>query len=364
MTRPDRRYDEHFLHSARTILEEMRLDALVVTDLLSIRHLCGFTGTNGVLALRGEDAVFFTDSRYTLQARAETFGVEVREAADVDGALCESLGAGGVGYAGFEAETLMLARWKRLRSLLGRIDLVDVEGRITRLRLCKSSGEAARLREAARLAEEAFREAATSVRPGVTEAEIARRFHEAVLRRGADGLAFDTIIAGGPNGALPHARPGPRPVEDGDLVVFDFGVRLDGYCSDETVTVPVGKVEGEAREVYGVVLAAQRSALAAVRPGAPLAEVDRAARAVIGAAGYGDFFGHGTGHGVGLAVHEPPTVGPRSRDEAREGMVFTVEPGIYLAGRFGVRIEDTVHVTGEGFYPVTTLSKAWEDVRA
>jgi Xaa-Pro aminopeptidase len=341
----------------------MRLDALVVTDLLSIRHLCGFTGTSGALALRGGEAVFFTDSRYTLQARRETFGVEVREAADIDGALCESLVSSGVGYAGFEAEALTFARWRRLKSLLGRIDLVDVEGRVTRLRLRKTPGEVARLREAARLAEEAFREAAELLRPGVTEAEVARRFHEAVLRRGSDGLAFDTIVAAGPNGALPHAHPGTRPIEEGDLVVFDFGVRLDGYCSDETVTVPVGKVEGEAREVYGVVLAAQRSALAAVRPGAPLAEVDRAARDTIREAGYGDFFGHGTGHGVGLAVHESPTVSPRSRDTAREGMVFTVEPGVYLAGRFGVRIEDTVEVTGEGYAPVTALPKDWDALR-
>lgn len=343
--------------SAQAILEELRLDALVVTELLSIRHLCGFTGSNGILAVGKEGSVFFTDSRYTLQARRETFGVEVREAADVDAVLCESLRA--AGYAGFEPETLTHARWRRLRSLLGRIDLVDVEGRITRLRLCKTPGEAARLREAARLAEEAFQEAASSMRPGVTETEVARKFHEAVLRRGGEGLAFDTIVASGPNGALPHARPGSRPIGEGDLVVFDFGARLDGYCSDETVTVPVGRVEGEARDVYDVVLAAQRSALAAVRPGVPLVEVDRAARGVIEEAGFGAFFGHGTGHGVGLAVHEPPTVGPRSKDEVREGMVFTVEPGIYLAGRFGVRIEDTIRVTEEGWEPITTLPKDW-----
>jgi Xaa-Pro aminopeptidase len=223
--------------------------------------------------------------------------------------------------------------------------------------MAKDGREVEGLRAAARLAETALLVALGKLRPGATEQEVALAFHFEALRLGAESLSFDTIVAGGPRGALPHGKPSSRCFEEGDLVVFDFGVRLAGYCSDETVTVPVGRVEGEARKVYDAVYSAQQAALSVIRPGVALVDVDKAARDFIAQEGYGGFFGHGTGHGVGLAVHEAPTVSTKSKEQAREGMVFTVEPGIYLPDRFGVRLEDTVRVTPDGFDRITTVPK-------
>ncbi len=339
------------------LLAAERLDAIAVTEPLNLRHLVGFTGSNGVLVVWAERAVFYTDSRYTLQARAETRGVEVVETPDLDRAAGADLERGGARYVGLQAPGLTAARWRRLERIARGIDLVDLKGSVDALRVAKTPGEIAHLTAAARLAEEALRAVLPRVAVGVTEAEVAREFHLEVLRRGGDGLAFETIVAGGERGALPHARPGARAFQAGDLVVFDFGVRLGGYCADQTVTVPVGPVAAEARAVYDLVLRAQAAALEALKPGVPLVEVDRAAREVIRAAGYGAHFGHGTGHGIGLAVHEAPTVSERSDDVAREGMVVTVEPGIYLEGRFGVRLEDMARVTADGCQRLTSIPK-------
>jgi Xaa-Pro aminopeptidase len=336
-----------------------------VLDLLNIRYLCGFTGSNGLLVLLPDRGVFFTDSRYTLQARQETQGVEVVEAVDLDRAAAALLGQAGAAYAGFQPTSLTAARLSRLRRLVAA-DLVEVGSGVDRLRVRKGADEAGKLAAAARLAEEALAAAVQRLRPGATEAEVALAFQIACLERGAEALSFDTIVAGGPRGALPHARPTDRRLREGELVVVDFGVRLEGYCSDETVTLPAGPVDrvGErARGVYEIVYQAQRAALEALRPGVPLAEVDRAARDVIRAAGYGDFFGHGTGHGVGLAVHEAPTVSSRSDEVAEEGAVITVEPGIYLPGEFGVRLEDTVRVTACGFERITSVPKEFGAAR-
>ncbi len=341
----------------REILEQQRLDAALVLDLLNVRHLCGFTGSNGLLLISREEAVLYTDSRYTLQAREEAAQVAVAEVRDLESAAASRLEAVGAAYVGLQHKSLTASRLGRLVKLARETDLVDLGTELDALREVKSARELEQLREAARLAEEALYAVLPLVREGISEWEVAREFHLETLRRGAEGLSFDTIVAGAERGALPHAKPGARRFRAGDLVVFDFGVRLQGYCSDETVTVPVGRVDPGAREVYEVVRKAQGAGLAAVRAGVPLVEVDRAARGVIAEAGYGDAFGHGTGHGVGLAVHEMPTVGPRSKGTARRGAVFTVEPGIYLPGRYGVRLEDTVVVTETGWEPITKVSK-------
>ncbi len=340
-------------------MERERLDALLVADPHGVRYLCGFTGSNGLLLLRDGSNLFLTDSRYVLQAAQETWGAEVREAADLDRAAAEACAGCGARWVGYSASILSASRASRFRRRLEGADLVDVGSALDALRMTKDAGELVRLRAAARLAEDALGAVLDGVRPGNTEERIAREFQIECLRRGADGLAFDIIVAGGERGALPHARPSGRPFRRGDLVVVDFGVRLDGYCSDETVTLPVGEVSDRARQVYEVVRAAQASALATLRPGARLADVDRAARDVIREAGFGDRFGHGTGHGVGLAVHEAPTVSSRSDEVAREGMVVTVEPGIYLPDELGVRLEDTVFITADGCDSITTLPKGF-----
>lgn len=345
------------LARAREILAARGVGALFVSDLLNVRYLCGFTGSNGLLLVLPEKALFFTDSRYTLQAGEETRGVEVREVQELDAAAAAAVQGEGVLRLGVEEKSLSVSRWRKLGEALPGCALEDAGSALDGLRRQKDPGELRRLREAAELAEAALRAVLPRCRPGASEREIAVAYELEALRLGAEALAFETIVAGGPRGALPHAQPGGRRFENGDLVVFDFGVRLAGYCSDQTVTVPVGAVEEEARRVYDAVYRAQRTALEAVRPGAALVDVDRAARDVIAAAGHGEHFGHGTGHGVGLAVHEAPTVSTKARDVAEVGVVFTVEPGIYLPGRLGVRLEDTVVVTDRGCERLTTVPK-------
>ena len=343
----------------RRLLEDERLDAVLVADLLNIRYICGFTGTSGLLVVTADDALFLTDGRYTLQAREETRGCRVEEARDLDGAAAAYLNGLGVAFVGLQAGSVSAARWKRLQQFLRGVSLVDLGNGVDALRAVKDPVELEALRRAAALAERCLEAVLPLVRPGVTEEEVARAFRIEAIRQGADGLAFEPIVAGGPRGALPHAKPGSRPFREGDLVVVDFGVRFQGYCSDETVTLVVGDPGPEARKVYDTVLRAQRAAMEALGPGVCLADVDRAARQVIEEAGYGDRFSHGTGHGVGLAVHEVPTVNARSRQVAERGMVVTVEPGVYLPGRFGIRLEDTVVVTDNGCERITGFPKEW-----
>jgi Xaa-Pro aminopeptidase len=235
--------------------------------------------------------------------------------------------------------------------------LKDVKGRVRRLREVKDEGEVAAIRRACGVADAALRAVVAQGLVGRTEADVAWQIKEELHRLGAEGESFAAIVAGGPNGALAHAIPGGRRIEPGELVVIDMGARVDGYCSDITRTFATGELGEESRRIYEVVLAAQLAGLAAVRPGVLGRRVDAAARDVIVAAGYGDFFGHGTGHGVGLEVHEEPRVSRRGKERLQAGMALTVEPGIYLEGRAGVRIEDTVLVTDAGGEPLTVFPK-------
>lgn len=350
-------YYKDRLAALREIAAGQGLDAVIVTDLANIRHLCGFTGTNGLLAVTEGEALFFTDSRYTLQASGQVKCARVCAARNLDQRCLATLAQRGVGYIGLEAQGVTAARWRGIQKRAEGIQLVDLGRKVTELRMVKAPGEIAAMRAASQLAESALRVAAQKVATGFTEAEAAREFHLEAIRLGADDLSFPPIVAAGERGALPHAIAGDREFREGDLVVFDFGVKLDGYCSDQTVTLPVGKVAEEDAQVYQTVLDAQRAALGAIKPGVALGDIDRAARELITKAGHGDRFGHGTGHGIGLEIHEAPTVGPRMKELARQGMVFTVEPGIYLPDRLGVRLEDTVVVTADGFDRITSLPK-------
>jgi len=347
----------------RALLSARALHGVLVTDMTNVRYLCGFTGTNGLLVVAEEHAFFITDSRYTTQAASEVHGARVVQANDLDAKAAALLEGVHAAYVGFEGAGVTAARHRRLESLLAPARLEDLGRALTRLRLVKSPSELAMMRSASAVAEKAFTSAARMIAPGVTEREVALHFHVEALKYGADALSFDTIIAGGERGALPHGAPSERKFRQGDLVVFDFGVKLDGYCSDQTMTIAVGEVDDEARRVYDTVLAAQRAALKAVKHGVALSAIDNAARALIKEAGWGANFGHGTGHGIGMEIHELPVVGPRSREVALEGMVFTVEPGVYLPGRVGVRIEDTVAVTREGCEFITSLPKDWGALR-
>jgi Xaa-Pro aminopeptidase len=343
---------------ATNLLAACGLDAVLFTDLTNIRYLCGFTGTDGVLVVTEGASCFLTDSRYTTQARVQVQADEIREySVKLDGVLA-FLEQTGVVRVGFEAETLSFAMVERLREKGGADrEWVPLAKEILSLRGLKGPDEIAALLEATRLNAEAFEEILPLVRPGAVEQEIALALEFALKRRGGDAKAFDFIVASGPRGALPHGIASRREIRAGELVTIDFGVRCGGYHSDETVTVAVGEISSELRAIFDTVLEAHDLAMAHVRPGVALKEIDAVARDFIASRGYGAFFGHGLGHGVGLEIHEYPTVSPRSETFAGEGMVFTVEPGIYVPDLGGVRIEDMIEVTADGCRQLTRLDK-------
>jgi Xaa-Pro aminopeptidase len=346
-------------------LDEHELDALLVTDLADVRYLTGFTGSSG-LALVGPDLrVFVTDFRYVEQAAAEVAdGFDRRRAT---GELLDDL-AGVLGEGelrlGFDDAALTVRQHARLRERLARrVSLLAAGGLVAELRAVKEPSEVAAISAASELADAALEALLQEGLIGRSERELALALEAGMRARGAEGPSFEPIVAGGAHGALPHASPREEPIRRGELVVIDWGARLDGYCSDCTRTVAAGPpADPDAAEVYATVLGAQRAALDALRAGAGGRAVDAVARERIAAAGHGERFGHGLGHGVGLEVHEPPRLSQRSDDTLIAGNVVTVEPGIYLPGRLGVRIEDLVVVEEDGCRILTGLSKELAEV--
>lgn len=327
------------------------LPALLVTDAVNRRYLSGFTGSAGWLLVTATSAVLITDFRYEEQAQAEAAGWSVvvyRQPDRSETVLARILAEEGIAALGFDPDAVSVTAHGRLAEALGGVELRPAPQLVTALRAVKDEGELALIRRAVAVAEEAFARLLPLVRPGRSERELALELEFLMRRLGAEAAAFDVIVVSGPRSSLPHGRPGERRIAPGDLVTFDFGARVGGYHSDVTRTLVVGKADARQREVYEVVRAAQAAALAAVREGVKAGEVDCAARAVIGAAGYGERFGHSTGHGLGLEVHEFPTLAPNREDRLAAGMVVTVEPGVYIPGWGGVRIEDTVIVTASG----------------
>jgi len=341
----------------RELLETCALDAMVFCHLPNIRYLCGFTGSDGVL-VAGKKTGFLTDSRYTTQARQQVRADEIREyRTKIDGIL-DFLSDLGAIKVGFEAEVLSYALVDELRKKSGeRHNWQPITKEVKGLRGIKDDSEIALLEKAASLNAECFAEVLPLLKPGTAEREIALALEFAFKRRGAEEKAFDIIVASGQRGALPHGLASDKLLAAGELVTIDFGCRYQGYHSDETVTLAIGEISGRLLEIHSVVLEAHDRAMALVRPGEGLREIDEAARRFISEQGYGNFFGHGTGHGLGLEVHEFPTVSPRAEEKACEGMVFTIEPGIYLPELGGVRIEDTVLVTAEGCRCLTRIPK-------
>jgi Xaa-Pro aminopeptidase len=327
------------------LLAEKELDALLVTDLDNVRYLTGFTGTNGVCAVGPQLRVFFTDFRYVVQAERQVEGFDL-ERGKQD--LLEDAAARLSGRVGFEDHSLSVRRFERLRGLVaGGVELVPAGRLVEGLRAVKEPEELDLIRTAAQLADEIFAGVVERGLVGRTEREVAFELETDMRRRGAEP-SFPSIVAGGANGALPHAQPGPGPIERDTLVVVDLGCLLGGYCSDCTRTFATGNLSDEAGEVYRLVLDTQVATLGEVRPGAAGADVDAFARERIAAAGHGERFGHGLGHGVGIVVHEEPTLSRLSKDTLTAGNVVTVEPGVYLPDAFGVRIEDLVVVRDDG----------------
>lgn len=334
-------------------------DAFLVTHPPNVRYLCGFTGSSGMIAfVRGKRALF-TDGRYSTQAREEAQGVRVVIAR---GPLLEAAAAWlsrqRARRIAVEAQHMTLAERSALVRLLpSKTRLKPLAGVVERQRMIKEPGEVALLRSAVRLGSSLFNRALKVLRPGVTEAEVAGEIEYAARCGGAQGMSFETIVAAGQRSALPHGVASPQPVPNKGFVVMDFGVILGGYCSDMTRTVHMGRASSQAREMYQVVREAQEQAIAAVRAGVKAGEVDNAARRVLQQAGLGRYFTHSTGHGLGLEIHEPPRLGKGQTEVLEPGMVVTIEPGVYVAGRGGVRIEDVVVVTAKGCEVLTPTTK-------
>ena len=352
------------LERLRSLLSQAGCEALLVSNRSNVRYLTGFSGSAGVLMVREDDAVLVTDRRYAAQAPRELAGTgaEARAVALKASEQPQLLGqlATGVRKLGLEAEDVSWAQERRWsEGWAAGLELVATSQLVEGLRARKDAGEVSRIAAAAAIADQALASVGGIMTGHATEAEVAIALDAEMRRLGAEEPAFATIVAAGPNGAEPHHRPQSRAVEPGDLVVVDFGARVDGYCSDMTRTVVAGSgdLAKELRRIVSIVLASQDAGLAAVRDGVTGAEVDRACREVVEAAGLGELFVHGTGHGVGLDIHEAPALGAASQDILRCGQVVTIEPGVYVPGLGGARTEDTVLVTEAGCEVLTMTPK-------
>jgi Xaa-Pro aminopeptidase len=336
-------------------LADRELDALLVTDLVNVRWLTGFTGSNGVALIGRDTRRFITDFRYLTQATEEVDGVWEREIAqDLHERVMKELPP----RVGFDDEHVAVRLHERLRELAGEgVELVAAGGLIEELRLVKDPAEIDKVRAAARLADAALQEVLERGIVGRTERDVALDLEVAMRRRGASGPSFPPIVAAGAHGALPHAQPRDFAIPEGTFVVIDFGAQVDGYASDCTRTFATGEIDPRDREVYELVRRAQAEALDAVRPGPLGREVDAIARGIIDAAGHAEHFGHGLGHGVGLEVHEGPRLSTKGETQLAAGQIVTVEPGVYVPGHVGVRIEDLVAITADGHEVLSTLPK-------
>ncbi len=325
-------------------VEQLELDCLLVTNMVNIRYLTGFTGTNGACVVTPEERLFLTDFRYAEQAGEQVRGYETLEIGrDLLGGLAQRLR----GRSGFDDGHMSVATHAKLGEKTGEgVELVPAGGLVEDLRAVKDATEVDAMRAAAEIANEAYEHLRETGLAGRTERELAVSLSRFMEDRGAEGPSFPPIVASGEHGALPHAEPRDVEIPRDTLVVVDMGAKVDGYCSDCTRTLATGSLSNEARETYELVWRAQRAALAAVHPGASYSAVDAVARDIIEADGHGERFGHGLGHGVGLEVHEAPRLGKTAEGELVAGNAVTIEPGVYVPGEVGVRIEDLV-IVGE-----------------
>ena len=349
------------LTQARAQLAQVRIDALLVMQLANIRYLCGFSGSSGALVISERQSVFFTDGRYREQAREEVRGAGVRILKGKSALVAATewlCGQPKIRRIGIEPTHLSVAdRTSLARSLRPGARLVGSPPIVERLRLIKDSDEVVKLRAAGHLGVKLFDRVLQVLRAGVRESEVAGELEFAARKAGADQMAFSTIVAGGSRSALPHGRASRARIPAQGFVVCDFGVILAGYCSDMTRTVHVGRITNDERAAYNAVKDAQQAALDSVKRGITVAKVDQAARKLLRERKLDRFFTHSTGHGLGLEIHEAPRVAAGQEEQLRAGMVITIEPGVYLPGKYGVRIEDTIVITESGYEILTPCSK-------
>ena len=342
------------------------VDALLLTDIGNISYLSGFTGSTAQIVLTPDEALFITDARYTLRAQAECTGFEVVETPQGSGGYGEALklvldARPGVKRLGFEAGHVTVSQWEAFRALVPELEWISTRDLVETLRLVKDDSEIALIKNAITVAETAMETVKPLLKPGTTEQDFARELEFAMRRLGASGAAFDTIVASGLSGAHPHHHAGPRPLAAGDFVTIDWGATVNGYNSDITRTYALSEVTDKQREIYGIVRDAQQQAIAAIQPGKTGQEIDAVARDFIAAAGYGPAFGHSLGHSLGRSVHDGPGFSVRSdKLVLKPGMVMTVEPGIYLEGWGGLRLEEDILVTEGGCAVLTHLPNTLE----
>lgn len=351
---------EHF-EKIRAALAENGLDGVLLTEEHNRFYACGFasTGSDGAALITKSGNYYFTDNRYTVAAEREVKNAAIAITAPGRGyveLINEVIEAEGLQTLGFDDAAMTVADFRRYEEKL-HCRLVGASDMMLRLRTVKDEEEIRRLISAQRISEKALEEVLRFIRPGVTEKEIAARLQYLMLLHGAEKMSFDPIVVSGENGAMPHGVPSDKPVQDGEFVTMDFGCVSGGYCSDMTRTVAVGHVTEEMRQVYETVLKAQKTAIAATAAGRTGREIDGIARKIIEDAGYGEYFGHSYGHGVGVEIHEAPAVSFRSDAPLPAGCATSAEPGIYLPGKFGVRIEDVVIVREGGCEDIALAPK-------
>lgn len=342
----------------RELLPSWKADSALITSLPNVRYLTGFTGSNGMVLVAERGVTLFTDPRYTIQAGLETSCAVKIAKGPIQAAAVAAITRHRCRRIAFERDRIPFHLHDYVgEKLPGRSRLVPAQGLVDPLRMVKSEQEIAAIRQAVATNSAAFAEALKLVRPGMTETELAAELEYRMRRHGAEGPSFDTIVASGTRAALPHARPGAQPVLADRLLLIDMGATRGGYTSDMTRTVFLGTPGAFWKRAYRAVLEAQLAGIAAIRPGVAAAAPDRAARQVLAKHGLDKEFTHSTGHGLGLEIHEPPRLGRREKQKLRPGMVVTVEPGVYLEGKGGIRIEDTVLVTETGCEILTPTSK-------
>lgn len=340
----------------RERLEKQGVDAFLVSNPTNRRYLTGFTGSAGLAWVTKKKQVLLTDFRYVEQVKAECPDWELIQVETYPKSLQALIEEEKIQTIAFEKSTVTVNQLEEWETKL-EAKFVGITNWVEELRMIKTEAEIAAIRRAAAIGDEAFAELLPKIRSGVTEQELALELEFLMRKKGASGMSFSPIVASGPQSALPHARPSERILSVGDFIVFDFGCIVDGYCSDMTRTVLIGEPDEKHLLVYDVVLKAQLESLQAIAPGKTGAEIDTIARDIISEAGYGEYFGHGLGHGVGLEIHENPRLAQTDQTVLKPGMIVTVEPGVYLPGFGGVRIEDLVVVTESGYEVLTSTFK-------
>ncbi|MEA3224262.1 MAG: Xaa-Pro peptidase family protein [Thermodesulfobacteriota bacterium] len=347
---------EKRLNKARFYLKG--LDAVLFTDRLNIAYLCGFVGEDASLLITVRGAALFVDSRYTIQARDEAGGVEVYEVFTRWDTIFDYINEHGIKTLGIESNVMDVDTFIMLKNMFRGVEITPIGGQLKYLRIIKDSDEIAFLKNSAKVSEEAIQKVLEKGIIGRRERDVAFDIEWEMGRLGASSVAFEVIVASGPRSAMPHGVASDKVIAPNEAVVIDFGCIYKGYCSDQTITTLTGDAGDSFADVYNCVRDAQSRAVEGIKSGIAAGDVDAIARGFIKDHGFGEYFGHGLGHGVGMEVHEAPALHQRSVDILDEGMVFTIEPGIYIPGKFGVRIEDTFVITDNSCQRITNLDKS------